>query len=60
MSRGYEPTSLELIKQGGCPVLVELLSAQEPAAKTKAAFLIRHICQNYGVAISKITVYLLL
>ncbi|KAJ8711240.1 hypothetical protein PYW07_008482 [Mythimna separata] len=47
MSRGYEPASLELIRQGGCPVLVELLNSSEPAAKTKAAFLVRHFCQNY-------------
>ncbi|KAJ8712905.1 hypothetical protein PYW08_008209 [Mythimna loreyi] len=47
MSRGYEPASLELIKQDGCPALVELLNSPETPAKTKAAFLIRHFCQNF-------------
>nr|QGA73362.1 heat shock protein HSP70-binding protein 1 [Spodoptera frugiperda] len=50
MSRGYEPACHELITQGGCPVLVELLSSSDLAAKTKAAFLIRYFGQYYADA----------
>ncbi|CAH0696732.1 unnamed protein product [Spodoptera exigua] len=47
MCRGYEPACQELITQGGCPVLVDLLNSTDLAAKTKAAFLIRYFGQNY-------------
>ncbi|XP_021191391.3 hsp70-binding protein 1 [Helicoverpa armigera] len=49
-TREFEPACRELIAQGGCSTLVAVLSAPEPAAKTKAAFLIRYFCQHYPEA----------
>uniref|UniRef100_A0A2A4K4A3 Nucleotide exchange factor Fes1 domain-containing protein n=1 Tax=Heliothis virescens TaxID=7102 RepID=A0A2A4K4A3_HELVI len=49
-TREYEPACRELIAQGGCCTLVDVLRAPEPAAKTKAAFLIRYFCQHYPEA----------
>ncbi|CAH0595271.1 unnamed protein product [Chrysodeixis includens] len=48
--REFEPSCRELVAQGGCQSLLQLLAVPEPAARTKAAFLVRYFAQHYSEA----------
>ncbi|XP_059054785.1 hsp70-binding protein 1 [Achroia grisella] len=48
--REFEPAARELLSQGGAAVLATLLRAQEPAARTRVAFLVRHLAHHYAEA----------
>ncbi|KAI5642574.1 hypothetical protein NE865_05341 [Phthorimaea operculella] len=43
-TREYKPAVEELIAQGGCETLAQIMSAPELAARTKVTFLIRYLC----------------
>ncbi|KAJ2942748.1 hypothetical protein O0L34_g14937 [Tuta absoluta] len=45
--REYQPALQELIAQGGCETLTQLMAAPEVAARTKATFLIRYLSTNH-------------
>ncbi|KAG6443055.1 hsp70-binding protein 1 [Manduca sexta] len=49
-AREYDPACRELIAQGGCKTLAQLLTTDEPMVRTKAAFLIRYLCHSYPEA----------
>ncbi|KAJ0173309.1 hypothetical protein K1T71_011485 [Dendrolimus kikuchii] len=49
-TREFEPSCRELVAQGGCETLAQLLQDMEPAVRTKAAFLIRYLCNTYNDA----------
>ncbi|XP_026487145.1 hsp70-binding protein 1 [Vanessa tameamea] len=51
--REYDPGCRELIAQGGCDTLTNALEQPHVSARTKAAFLIRYLCQNYPDAKEK-------
>ncbi|XP_052756311.1 hsp70-binding protein 1-like [Galleria mellonella] len=48
--REYEPAARELVWQDGVAALAALLRAPEPAARTRAAFLVRHLAHHYSDA----------
>ncbi|XP_041972442.1 hsp70-binding protein 1-like [Aricia agestis] len=51
--REFEPACRELISQGGCGALAQALRASHPAARTKAAFFIRYLCNHHPDAKEK-------
>lgn len=48
--REFDPACRELLAQDGCASVAQLLRDAEPAARTKAAFLIRYLANTYNEA----------
>lgn len=47
MARDFKPSLQELTAQGGCELLANTLQGSDISARTRAAFLIRYLCNSY-------------
>ncbi|CAG9558938.1 unnamed protein product [Danaus chrysippus] len=47
MVRDFKPSLQELTAQGGCELLANTLQGPDISARTRAAFLIRYLCNSY-------------